>query len=167
MYVYNGNENENKNSQHNENNKHKNNHRYNDRSMWTKIACAFAPSALRENYLLDPTQTLREEAHLVRVGDADLDIALAVPADVWKETRLTETSRASKSIVTPTLQQQRSGRPSRQNQHTVTIRIDFPEGSSFDKYAFTFEDELSAVIRQVRLLERNANDRLSSLQTAN
>mmetsp|Transcript_24641 Transcript_24641/g.54022 ORF Transcript_24641/g.54022 Transcript_24641/m.54022 type:complete len:289 (-) Transcript_24641:189-1055(-) len=169
LYDYNGNENEIKNQHSEQQRLEKNQHQYNDRSMWTKIAFAFAPPALRENYLLDPTQTLREEAHLVRVGDADLDIAVAVPADVWKKAqRTSSTSSSSTSSTSPTqAQRQRSGRPSRRNQHTVTIRIDFPEGSSFDKDAFTFEDELSAVIRQVRLLERNANDRLSSLQTAN
>ena len=45
----------------------------------------------------------------------------------------------------------------------MTVRVDFPEGSSFDKDAYTFEDELIAVIEQVRLLEQTADDRLAKL----
>ncbi|VEU40286.1 unnamed protein product [Pseudo-nitzschia multistriata] len=148
-------------------------------SMWTRIACAFAPSSIRENYLLDPTQTLAEEAHLVRVGDTNLDISMAVPASVWKEANLDEMMHtnqkaqrkdSAKLVSAPQeaapLHQRGDRRKRRNNQHTVTIRIDFPEGSSFDKDAYTFEDELSAVIRQVRLLEHDANDRLSGLEMA-
>jgi len=129
-----------------------------DHTLWTRLACAYAPSSIRETYLLDPTQTLAEEAHLVRVGDTDLDIAVSVPENVWKEAQNDVTHQTVVTQAPPaTLKRRRR----RRNQHTVTIRINFPDGSAFDKDAYTFEDELSAVIRQVRLLERNANDRLS------
>ena len=93
-------------------------------SMWTKIACAFAPAPHDH---LHPT--LVKEAVLVRVGETDLDVAVAVPA----------TSEDTYST--------------HQDQHLVQILITvpFPYGTAFDK---------DAVIHQVRLLERDANDRL-------
>eukprot|EP00536_Pseudo-nitzschia_multiseries_P017245 jgi/Psemu1/50012/gm1.50012_g len=136
----------------------------NEHTLWTRIACAFAPSSIRETYLLDPTQTLAEEAHLVRVGDADLDIAVSVPEKVWEEAQ--NDVKTTVVEAPPPPQQQRRRRRRFRDQKTVTIRINFPEGPAFDKDAYTFEDELSAVIRQVRLLERNANDRLSGLPMA-
>jgi len=107
-----------------------------EQSLWTRIACAYGPSELRESC---------KDAFLVRVGDTDLDIALFVPSD---------STVGTKNVVSATQE-------SRRNRQLVTIRVGFPEGSSFDKDAFTFEDELSAVIRQVRLLEQKANDKLS------
>jgi len=102
-------------------------------SMWTKIACAYAPAPHDH---LHPT--LVKEAVLVRVGETDLDVAVAVPA----------TSEDTYST--------------HQDQHLVQILITvpFPDGTAFNKDAHTFEDELTAVIHQVRLLERDANDRL-------
>lgn len=114
-------------------------------SLWTKIACAYGPSQLRE-----ACATIQQnDALLVRVGDTDLDIALAVPADFWDVTL-----HMNENVVSTTT-------GSRKNRQIVTIRVDFPEGSSFDKDAFTFEDELTAVIGQVRLLEQHANEKLS------
>jgi len=81
------------------------------------------------------------------VGDTDLDITIAVPSDSNLE-----------SIENVVSSKERSGN------RLVTIRVDFPEGKSFDKDAFSFEDELSAVIGQVRLLEQTANDKLSKLE---
>jgi len=129
-----------------------------DHSMWTKIACAFAPKSMREQYVLDPSQTIQEEAHLVRVGDTDLDIAVAVPPAIYEEAK--NSKRVVSNDAATTL------RKFRRRPQVVTIRVDFPEGSAFDKDAYTFEDELSAVIRQVRLLERTAEDKLSGMATA-
>ena len=118
----------------------------NKQSLWTKIACAYGPRQLRE-----ATATIEQnnDALLVRVGDTDLDIALAVPADFWDVTL-----HMNENVVSTTT-------GSRKNRQIVTIRVGFPEGSSFDKDAFTFEDELTAVIGQVRLLEQHANEKLS------
>jgi hypothetical protein len=113
-------------------------------SLWTRIAYAYGPSQLRE-----ACSTIQQDALLVRVGDTDLDIALAVPTDSWDPSNLNE------NVVS-------TSTGSRKNRQMVTIRVGFPEGSSFDKDAFTFEDELTAVIQQVRLLEQNANNKLSS-----
>ncbi len=114
-------------------------------SLWAKIACAYGPKELRE------TSIRKRDADLVRVGDTNLDITLAVPSDSWNPSSL-ETNETVVSII--------SGRGNRQ---LVTIRVDFPEGSSFDKECFTFEDELTAVIGQVRLLEQTAEHKLSKL----
>ncbi len=112
-------------------------------SLWAKIARAYGPKELRE------TSIRKRDAGLVRVGDTNLDITLAVPLDSWNPSSL-ETNESIVSII--------SGRGNRQ---LVTIRVDFPEGSSFDKECFTFEDELTAVIGQVRLLEQTAENKLS------
>jgi len=120
-------------------------------SLWRRIAVANAPEQL-----IDTLASKIEQPHdnndaiLVRVGDTDLDIALAIPSESWDPSHL-----ESKSVVSVT-------NDSRRDLHQVTIRVDFPEGSSFDKDAFTFEDELIAVIQQVRLLEKSANDKISS-----
>lgn len=115
------------------------------KSLWTRIACAYAPNDLRETFMRIPN-----EAVLVRVGDTDLDIALAVPSDSWEVSHL-----ELEGVVSAT-------KDARSKNQLVTIRVDFPEGSSFDKNAFAFEEELIAVINQVRLLEKQANERLSS-----
>lgn len=121
------------------------------RSLWTRIACAYAPSELRET-----CSRIREQqfAFLVRVGDADLDIALAVPSDSYKK-NANANANANANVVSV-------ANDARKGQ-LVTIRVEFPEGSSFDKDAFSFEDELAAVIRQVRLLEQTANNKLSRI----
>jgi hypothetical protein len=118
----------------------------NKQSLWTKIACAYGPRQLREACA---TIEQNNDALLVRVGDTDLDIALAVSADFWDVTL-----HMNENVVSTTT-------GSRKNRQIVTIRVGFPEGSSFDKDAFTFEDELTAVIGQVRLLEQHANEKLS------
>ena len=117
-----------------------------DESLWAKIACAYGPKEFRET-----SSTIRKrDADLVRVGDTNLDITLAVPSESWNAAFL-ENNNVVSAI---------SGRGNRQ---LVTIRVDFPEGSSFDKECFTFEDELTAVIGQVRLLEQTAENRLSKV----
>lgn len=117
-----------------------------NQSLWTRIACAYGPEEFRET-----STVTRRGANLVRVGDTDLDIALAVPLESWNPSSLD-----NENVV--------SACQGRGNRQLVTIRVDFPEGSSFDKNAFTFEDELSAVIDQVRLLEQNANSKLSKME---
>ena len=117
-----------------------------NQSLWTRIACAYGPKEFRET-----SRITQKGADLVRVGDTDLDIALAVPSDSWNPSSLD-----NGNVV--------SAAESRGNRELVTIRVEFPEGSSFDKDAFTFEDELTAVIEQVRLLEQNANDKLSKME---
>ncbi len=111
-----------------------------NQSLWTRIAYAYGPKEFRET---------QQGADLVRVGDTDLDIALSVPSDSWNPSSLD-----NGNVV--------SAAEGPRNRKLVTIRVDFPEGSSFDKDAFTFEDELAAVIEQVRLLEQTANDKLKS-----
>jgi len=120
----------------------------NNQSLWTSIVQAYAPTEL-----LTACSRIHkpQDATLVRVGDADLDIAMPIPSDSWDSSILQEENVISAS------------KESQTNRHLVTVRVDFPEGSSFDKDAFTFEDELIAVIEQVRLLEQAANDRLSKL----
>lgn len=120
-----------------------------NQSLWTRIAHAYAPTELIKACSRRHKQ---QDAIVVRVGDADLDIAIAVPSDSWDPSTLEE-----ENVVFAT-------KASRSNHHLVTIRVAFPEGSSFDKHAFTFEDELIAVIEQVRLLEESANDRLSKIE---
>jgi len=124
------------------------------RSLWTRIACAYAPLELRETCSRIQEQQF---AVLVRVGDTDLDIALAVPSDSYKESehKHNESESLNANVVSV-------ANDSRKGQ-LVTIRVEFPEGSSFDKDAFSFEDELAAVIRQVRLLEQTANNKLSRI----
>jgi len=124
----------------------------NDQSLWTRIACAYGPKEFREIRDIDSSSSSnsrirQKDADLVRVGDTDLDITIAVPSDSNLE-----------SIENVVSSKERSGN------RLVTIRVDFPEGKSFDKDAFSFEDELSAVIGQVRLLEQTANDKLSKLE---
>jgi len=119
-----------------------------DQSLWTRIACAYGPKEFRETC---SSRIKQKGADLVRVGDTDLDIALAVPSDSWNPS-----SMENGNVV--------SADEGRGNRKLVTIRVDFPEGSSFDKDAFTFEDELTAVIEQVRLLEQNANEKLSKME---
>lgn len=115
-------------------------------SLWAKIAYAYGPKEFRET----STTVRRRDATLVRVGDTNLDITLAVPSESWNPS-----SANAKNVV--------SALAGRGNHQLVTIRIDFPEGSSFDKDAFSFEDELTAVIGQVRLLEQTAETKLSKL----
>jgi len=110
-----------------------------NQSLWTTIANAYAP------------MELTSDASVVRVGDTDLDIAIPVPSDSWDPSTLNEDN-----VISATNEP-------RTNHHLVTIRVDFPGGSSFDKNALSFEDELIAVIEQVRLLEQTANDRLSKV----
>ena len=93
-------------------------------SLWARIACAFAPPPHDH---LHPNMV--REAVLVRVGDTDLDIAVAVPAAP-------------------------GGFTSDQHLVQILITVEFPDAFAYDK------NDLSAVIQQVRLLERNANDRL-------
>jgi len=120
-------------------------------ALWRRIAVANAPEQLIDTLMSRIQEPLdNNDAILVRVGDTDLDIALAIPSESWDPSHL-----ESKSVVSATSD-------SRSDLHQVTIRVDFPEGSSFDKDAFTFEDELIAVIQQVRLLEKSANDKISS-----
>lgn len=118
----------------------------NDQSLWTSIAQAYAPTELLTACSRIQKQ---QDATLVRVGDADLDIAMPIPSDSWDSSILEE-----ENVISATKER-------RFNRHLVTVRVGFPEGSSFDKNAYTFEDELIAVIEQVRLLEQNANEKLS------
>jgi len=120
-----------------------------NQSLWTRIAQAYAPTEL-----LTASSRIhkQQDATLVRVGDTDLDIAMLVPSDSWDSSILEEENVVSAS------------KEKRTNRHLVTVRVEFPEGSSFDKDAYTFEDELIAVIDQVRLLEQQANDRLEKAQ---
>jgi len=119
-----------------------------DKSLWTKIACANGPKEL-----CAAVSRIHKDAVLVRVGDTNLDIALTVPSDIWDSTLAKD-----ESVVSCT-------KESRSKHQLVTIRVAFPEGSSFDKDAETFEDELIAVIQQVRLLEATANEKLSSSES--
>ena len=135
--------------------KSKNNHNGDDddQSLWTRIACAYGPKEFREIRDRDSSSSSnsrirKKDADLVRVGDTDLDITIAVPSDSNLE--------SIENVV--------SSKEERSGNRLVTIRVDFPEGKSFDKDAFSFEDELSAVIGQVRLLEQTANDKLSKLE---
>lgn len=121
-----------------------------NQSLWTKIACAYGPKEFRETF---SSRIEPKGADLVRVGDGDLDIALAVPSDSWDPSNL-----ENKNVVL-------AAKEVRGNRQLVTIRVNFPEGSSFDKDAYSFEDELTAVIGQVRLLEQTANDKLSKIET--
>jgi len=104
-------------------------------SMWARIACAFAPAPHDH---LHPRMV--QEAVLVQVNESALDIAVAVPAAPG------------------------CGYGGGEDQQLVQILItvEFPDGASFHESTFTLqaEDRLSAVIHQVRLMERNANDRL-------
>jgi len=130
-------------------------------SLWTRIACAYGPRELREACAGGNQQ---QDAVLVRVGDADLDIRLAVPCSEGSGEeedphRSNGALGTTNNVVSTTIEFS-----NRRRQQLVTIRVAFPEGSSFDKVAFTFEDELTAVIRQVRLLEQTANEKLSELQ---
>jgi len=120
-----------------------------NQSLWTRIAQAYAPTEL-----LSACSSIQEQqdATVVRVGDTDLDIAMPIPSDSWDSSILEEENVVSASKETRT------------NRHLVTVRVEFPEGSAFDKNAYTFEDELIAVIEQVRLLEQTANDRLEKSQ---
>jgi len=119
-----------------------------NQALWTTIANAYAPMELTSAASRIPKQ---EDASVVRVGDTDLDIAIPVPSGSWDPSTLNEDN-----VISATNE-------ARTNHHLVTIRVDFPEGSSFDKNALSFEDELIAVIEQVRLLEQTANDRLSKV----
>ena len=120
----------------------------NNQSLWTRIAHAYAPTEISSAAARIQSQ---QDATVVRVGDADLDIAVPVPSDSWDPSTLEE-----ENVISAT-------KASRSNHHLVTVRVQFPEGSSFDTNARSFEDELIAVIDQVRLLEQTANERLSKL----
>jgi len=107
--------------------------------IWSRIACAFAPAPHDH---LHPNMV--EEAVLVQVRDTALDIAVAVPAAPGSS----------------------YGGGEDQQLVQILITVKFPDGgASFNNESSTTftldpEDKLSAVIHQVRLMERNANDRL-------
>jgi len=106
--------------------------------IWSRIACAFAPAPHDH---LHPNMV--QEAVLVQVSDTSLDIAVAVPAAPGSS----------------------YGGGEDQQLVQILITVEFPDGGASFKesstaYTLAPEDKLSAVIHQVRLMERNANDRL-------
>jgi len=110
--------------------------------IWSRIACAFAPAPHDH---LHPTMV--QDAVLVQVRDTSLDIAVAVPAAPG-------TSYGG-------------GGGEDQQLVQILITVDFPDGgasfcedSSNTFTTLTAANKLSAMIQQVRLMERNANDRL-------
>jgi len=117
--------------------------------LWATIAHAFSPDDLLEAC----EHSIPRDAFLARVGDTDLDIALVFPrGSLDPAFSASDEKKDDRKVVSVSAAQR--------NRSRVTIRVPFPGGSSFDKDAFTFEDELAAVIEQVRLLERTANEKL-------
>ncbi|OEU14327.1 hypothetical protein FRACYDRAFT_261941 [Fragilariopsis cylindrus CCMP1102] len=118
--------------------------------IWSRIACAFAPAPHDH---LHPSMV--HDAVLVQVHDTALDIAVAVPA-------------------APGISYGGGGGGEDQQLVQILITVEFPDGgASFCEGSTTThtlnnaEHNLSAVIHQVRLLERQANDRLLHEQVNN
>ena len=116
--------------------------------IWSRIACVFAPAPHDH---LHPNMV--HDAVLVQVYDTALDIAVAVPAS-------------------PGSSYGGGGGGEDQQLVQILITVVFPDGgASFCEgsttHTLTAEHNLSAVIHQVRLLERHANDRLLHEQVNN
>jgi hypothetical protein len=118
--------------------------------IWSRIACAFAPAPHDH---LHPNMV--HDAVLVQVHDTAVDIAVAVPA-------------------APGTSYGGGGDAEDQQLVQILITVEFPDGgASFCEGSTTThtlnnaEHNLSAVIHQVRLMERHANDRLLHEQVNN
>ena len=119
--------------------------------IWSRIACAFAPAPHDH---LHPNMV--HDAVLVQLHDTALDIAVAVPA------------------APGTGYGGGGGGGEDQQLVQILITVEFPDGgASFCEGSTTThtlnnaEHNLSAVIHQVRLMERHANDRLLHEQVNN
>ncbi|OEU20264.1 hypothetical protein FRACYDRAFT_236337 [Fragilariopsis cylindrus CCMP1102] len=102
--------------------------------FWTKIACAFAPPP--HNRL---TSDLVKEATLMKVGNTNFDIAIAVP------TNNNNGSGGGDQLV------------------QILVTVGFPQAIDLENI-INPQDKLSALIQQVHVLDGHATDRLASIQ---
>ena len=101
--------------------------------FWTKIACAFAPPP---HDRLTPDSI--KEATLMKVGNTNFDIAIAVPTN-------------------------NNGGGGGDQLVQILVTVGFPQAIDLENI-INPQDKLSALIQQVHVLDGHATDRLASIQ---